>query len=459
MNRKRPNIVWLTVDSIRADHTSVHGYDRQTTPNLERIAASEQGHSFQNCISEGIWSLPVGTSILTGTYPTYHNTCGESDAVPDRLTTFPEMLRDFGYSTYGVSGNPWFSESTSMNRGFDQFEYISKDNLAAAGVLPLIKYIVGLRRHSAGFTLDTSDHCTDFLAYSLVKKWLSKVDKSEPFFIYAHTEGAHTPYYPPDPFVDEFCENISMEPSAAREFTSEINIHEAIAGEVNFSQDEMDAYVAMYDALIKYLDNQIGKVYDTINEIDMGPTILIITSDHGDLLGERNVLSHKITPHDGILKVPMVTHGLNMKTDRIVQHIDFIKQISDQIGLEHEQLQGKTIGNRVSALSYVSQKYFDQTKELVSKYNCNTEFDRFHQKDTYVIRNNEYKYIHSDDKSSLFSLPDESDNIIGNHPEVKNSMANTLSDLLDQVDKDEAGPERSDFGSDMEEQLKDLGYM
>lgn len=458
----RPNIVWLTVDSIRADHTSVHGYSKNTTENLCRIADSEGGLAFDNCVSEGIWSLPVGTSILTGTYPVYHNTVGEGDTVPEDLKTLPELLSETGYRTYGVSGNPWFSEATGMSRGFETFEYISKKNLTAAGIGPLIKFVLNLREHSAGYTLDTGSHCTDFLANSLVKKWIREQDDQDPFFIYAHTEGAHTPYYPPDGHHDQFTSELEMSPKRARDFARDVgaNLHEHMATGLDFSEDESRALVAAYDGLIHYLDSQIGEIFDTLMKADVGETIFIVTSDHGDLLGEMGILSHKLALHEGLVNVPLVTHGLNFnQEDTLIQHIDLTKELATRAGCDHEQFQGTELGDRDHAMIYRSREYLQKTQSILRKYGNSLNVEQFHSSDVHSIRTKTHKFVSSERQSELYELPNETEDISDNKPEIKSQLAGELESTLEKISRNRSNTAKAELDDAMRNQLADLGYL
>ena len=462
MNSQRPNIVWLTVDSIRADHTSVHGYPRNTTPNLSKIANMDDGRSFNNCISEGIWSLPVGTSILTGTYPTFHNTVAEDYIVPNDIKTVPELFSSSGYETYGVSGNPWVSDATNMNRGFDHFEYISKSNLTAAGLNPLIKFLLNLRSHSAGYTTNTAAHCTDYIAHERIRKWIHKQTASQPFFIYAHTEGAHTPYYPPNGYIEEFTEELGLSPKEARSQANELceSLYERMANGLDLTTEEKGSLIAAYDGIIKYLDEQIGKTFDVLKSKSLGPTIFVVTSDHGDHLGEKGVLSHKLSLRDELARVPMVVHGTEVnKENKLVQHLDFIKEIAVRAGCDDEQLQGNFIGDRQAALIHRSEDYFNKTRGILDRHGDNLNLDKFHEQDANAIRTNKYKYVRSEDKSVLYKLPDETQSILNQYSEEAVELDNRLDKMVQKYSRAKKSDKSADFDDEMKETLSDLGYL
>lgn len=175
-----PNVVWVTLDSVRRDRTTIGGHDRDTTPALERLATSAEGQAFDNCIAHSNWTLASSAATLTGTYPS-HNTFGMGgEFVPDNLSTVADLFKKKGYGNACLSRNAHVSDATGINRSFDQFEWLSSSTLLeVAGPRSLGKYLINIRRHSAGFTTDTAKHATLFLMNDIAKRWLRSFD--EPF--------------------------------------------------------------------------------------------------------------------------------------------------------------------------------------------------------------------------------------------------------------------------------------
>ena len=123
------NIVLITIDTLRADHLSCYGYERNTSPNIDQIA--EQGTVFKNVIAPSTWTVPSMASLFTSTYPINHgaltatratNKIYMQDVFSDRLTTLAEILKDHGYTTLGVSSNSHLSRQFGFARGFDYFK-------------------------------------------------------------------------------------------------------------------------------------------------------------------------------------------------------------------------------------------------------------------------------------------------------------------------------------------------
>ena len=125
--KDKPNILWIVMDAVRADHLSCYGYHRETTPNIDRIAG--EGALFENAISAASWTLPSHASMFTGLYLSKHATDSEHRYLADNFQTIAELLRSYGYKTYGYSNNPWVGPDTNLNQGFDTYK-VNEENPA-----------------------------------------------------------------------------------------------------------------------------------------------------------------------------------------------------------------------------------------------------------------------------------------------------------------------------------------
>lgn len=113
----RPNIVLLTVDTVRADHTSSYGYDRKTTPVMDSMSAN--GLLFANAVSQASWTLPALASIHTGLYPTEHGAFRYTLSVSEQVTTVAEVLKRKNYATLSVVANGFAGRAHGLAQGFD----------------------------------------------------------------------------------------------------------------------------------------------------------------------------------------------------------------------------------------------------------------------------------------------------------------------------------------------------
>jgi len=456
-----PNVVWVTLDSIRADHTTMGGYERDTTPNLARIA--EAGQSFERCISSGTGTPYSSASILSGTYPTRHGVKIDNEYLPESLETLPEMLGRGGYRTACLSRNSYVSPGTGLDRGFDRFSWVSGSTiLDAVPLRTLVKYFFNLRRHSAGLTRDTAKYATPYVMNETAKRWLDDLREAEPFFFYLHYNEPHRPYYPPLPWMDTYTDDIEMSAAEAAEFAIEVHrtLDERIAEGLDFTDEEWAALHAMYDAEIRYTDEMIGRLFEYVQSLDLGETIFIATADHGELFGEHGLLSHKVVVDDALTHVPLVTHGFDEiegRTDELLQHVDLTTTLAEMVGEGSDQLQGVDLRETAREHAFVQRGPFDFDPFA----DLDPDFDdsRFHHGPLHGIRTTEFRFERSDSMERLYELPDEETDAREEYPEVTEDLSATLEAWVEANGEPLEAESDSRLDDAMREQLRDLGYV
>jgi uncharacterized sulfatase len=465
----RPNVVWITLESTRMDHTSLDGYSRDTTPNLARIAGMGGGRAFADCHTHGVWTLASSASILTGTVPTHHGAGMENDAIPEDLDTIPERLSEQGYRTACLSPNSHLSSATGLDRGFDEFTWLSADTLwEAAGPRILAKYARNCRRHGPGFTTDTRKHGTSYLMNEIAKRQLgSYADDEEPFFLYAHYGDPHHPYHPPQRFVDRYADGFAMDTDRAKRlgFYHHDNFHQLIADGCPFAADEWDALQALYDGEIAHTDELVGDLFDHANRLGLDDTVFVITADHGELFGEQGMLAHLVVADDAVTHVPLVVHGADAITDHdgeTVQHADVIRTLLDAAGARTDGLHGIDLREETREHSLTQRGAKRACKNLDRFGELNPAFDPspYHTATLSALRTREFKYQRSDDRAELLRLPDEDRDVSEEHPEVEERLDEAL-DMVLETDGQPAysGTREGEFSDAMKEQLSDLGYL
>nr|WP_089811285.1 sulfatase [Halogeometricum rufum] len=469
---RRPNIVWLTLDSVRTDRTSLAGYHRDTTPQMQRIADDADGQAFTDCVSHAMWSLPSDSSILTGTYPAHHGTGLWNDVLPPDITTVPERFSELGYRTVGISQNAYCSDSTGLSRGFDEFTWMHKSNLLqTAGPRILLRYLLGLRKHSAGYTTTPSRHRPEFIATEVAKRQLSSyAGGDDPFFMFVHTQGAHLPYIPPLPYRDAFTDDIELSTEEAVEvaFDRSMNYYREIANGCEFSAAEKEAIDAMYDGVLAYADQQVGDLFDHVQSLDAGPTIFVVTGDHGDLLGEHGVIGHQFSLHDGLVNVPTVVHGLpsatDLPSDSLVQHIDVMQMLLAEAGASDsalDELQGidPREEERTYALSQRGNETYETAVEQVRTHNPDADLGRFQSGLLHAVRSDEYKWLRGDRGDELYRLDDEDTDVSAAHPSVAEEHRAFFEAFSERLGRGRRNTEKREMSSAMKKQLSDLGYV
>lgn len=455
----KPNVVWITLDSVRADHTSPERYKRDTTPGLQQLANSSDGQYHQQCIAHGRWSLPSISSILTGRHPIGHQAGLENKILTDETPTVAELFANAGYRTAALSRNPHLSAETNLDRGFEKFEYIqASDLLASAGLRTTIKFLANIRKHSAGFKTDKYAHSTPFIVNDVAKRRVREFEKSEdPFFFYLHYNEPHTPYYPPLSYIDEYTNELDIGAEEAAERVLDIyhNKREHMANYLeNISESDWEAIHAMYDAEIRYTDECITRLIHYIQGRNLGPTIIIVTADHGDLFGEYDLIGHESVLHDGLIRVPLFLHGIQIDSD-IVQHIDIIRALAEMGGVETDSLQGidPRSNDREFAIAQCSGTNFSEEQEFNPDYQNPHVVTSSHD----AIRASEYKLLTYDSDLALFDLPDEYTDISGKHPETAEDLEDKHREWVESMDQDIRNSD-AEYSEELKESLRALGY-
>lgn len=457
-----PNVLWITLDSVRSDHTSIDGYERDTTPEIGRIG--DAGYAFPNCIAHGKSTLPSSGSILTGLAPC-RNTLGiTGDVLPERITTVPERFSSAGYQTACLSRNSFLSAETGLDRGFDRFQWLASETITDLSITTLVKYALNIRSHSAGFTRDTAKHASPFLMNEVAKDWLSDFqDRDDPFFFYLHYNEPHRPYYPPLAWLDTYADEISMGSLEAAEFALEThyNLDEIVANGCELTDEEWAALVAMYDTEIAYTDEMVGRLVDYVDSLDLDDTVVVVTADHGELFGEYGLLSHSYVLIDAVTRVPLVVRGLPgdlaVDGDDLVQHADLMTTL---LGIADADV-GDTIGVdlRTEGREFAVSQRSHQTFEKQLNHNPSFDVTRFHRETTTAVRTQEFRYQRSEDGETLFAIPDEETDISSNHPAVVDELSDKSDTWLTKYSEPIEAGRRTDFSGSAKRQLRDLGYI
>ncbi len=465
MSPSKPNIVWLTLDSVRQDHTTMGGYERNTTPNIQRLADRSDAVAFSNAIAHAPATRPSGPSILSGTYPSRHGTYfGDRTAFSEELPTVAELLSEVGYRTAAVSNNGFVGPATNVDRGFDEFTLLGstpREIWRNVGSISLLKYLLQIRRHSVGFSTDVHAHSGAYLVNELAKRQVRDfANRREPGFLYVHYNEPHRAYYPPLPYLDAFTDDLEVSSKEAASIAMDVhhNLLDVIANGIDLADEELNALKAMYDAEIAYTDERVGALLDIIDE-NLEDTIIVVTSDHGELFGEDGMLAHKFSMHNAVLEVPLVVAGVNSLDDGgLVQHADVIETVLDCVGADTRTVQGVDL--RESRREYaISQYPGGSLKPLLDR---NQEFpdDRYPTEPYSVIQDGTHKFVERPGEGRLYELPDEEMDLQDTEVDVAETLAGELSRWKEVSGRPAGdGDDTVEVDDSLRDQLADLGYL
>jgi arylsulfatase A-like enzyme len=302
-----PNVIVIVVDTLRADHVSSYGYSRATTPNLDRLA--QQGVLFENAISTCSWSLPSHVSLLTGRYQFEHGVgavqpepwLGWGSQGLGGLPTLGEALERKGYRTGAFSANrTYFSRDLGFGRGFVHFEDYFHSSSDA-----FVRTLYG--REFARIYLKRSEH-------SLVKRMLRKLGLTSLLDQDAEGSGSYGGAFG----VRKRAEVINQEVMAWVDhnpqrpffvFLNYFDVHDPYGAPRDYPrpswprQTDIDAY----DDGVKYVDDYIGHLVDELRRRGLADnTLVVITSDHGESLGQHHLRTHGKALYRELVRVPLV---------------------------------------------------------------------------------------------------------------------------------------------------------
>jgi len=465
----RPNVVVFILDSVRYDRTSLADRGASTTPNLRRIADRDDGRSFDTAIAHTRYTLPSSASILTGKYPGDHGIGFGSNSLDPSIPTVAEAFRDAGYRTALVSNNSFVSAETGLDRGFDTSTFLPNSlwgMLDAVGPRSLAKWLANIRRHSAGFETDKYRHSGAYLTTELVRQRLDALEASaEPFFLYVHYNQPHRPYYPPLRWFDRYSDRFEMSRGEAGDFVMSVhnNLVQKVAEGCQFTEDEWDTLLALYDAGIEYTDTFVGQLFDRIRD-RFDDSIVVATADHGEHFGERGALGHKYVLDDALLRVPLVTAGLDIEaTAGPVQHTDVMRTLLTEAGADAGIVDGVDLRRETRAAA-VSQ---DAARSLEPLYEVNPEFDatKFLSADDgtlpcrTTLRTATHRYVRgADGTSALFRIPDERTDVSDDDPRTAAECDRRLTEWLADHDPVTDGDDSS-ISAATKSRLQNMGYL
>ena len=296
----KPNVLWLGMDTTRADHLSAYGYDRPTSPVLETVAA--EGALFEENHAESSWTIPGHFVMVTGRFD-----AAQEKLLGDEFTTAAEVFREAGYETGAVLGNMSIGRGSGFEQGFDATVDgpVRIFYLSAFEKIPAIKMLMGTGVAS-GDSILRFLHRKTFLQNEAVRAdrinadavdWLDSREGDRPFFLFINYMDPHDAYDPPEEFRQKFAAGADPELGFVRyirDLGGTISSNRFVRDVApQFDQAKWDEMLDLYDAEIAYLDAEIGNLLATLEDRGLDEnTIVIVTSDHGELFGEHGLANH-----------------------------------------------------------------------------------------------------------------------------------------------------------------------
>ncbi len=412
----RPNLVLISLDTLRADHLGVYGYERPTSPNLDAFARG--GLVVKRAYVPSPWTLPSHGTMLTGVYPSRHGGVTKFNRIGAEFPMISEVLRNVGYRVLGVTDGGFLSREY----GYDGFEVFD----------------------------DRSDHNGDVVGRVGRAMQLLREEDPRPFFLFLHTYEVHCPYEPPaeyDVFSDPGYDGIVHVEGECVQYYRDLADR--------LEERDYQHVASKYDGEILFTDAVIGRFLDFLGDSGLlENTVVAITSDHGENFGDHPEyqLGHSEL-YDHTLRVPLILRGPGIPAGQVfegpVEGTDLVPTLLDLVGVASRgELDGRSFRPALDGGPWKKPYLFGEKFPTMR-----------------MVRSNEWKLIHREASDfELYDLledPGEHHSLVGSRPEVEPRLREILREWGELQDRrvDELSTGQDEVPDRLKEKLEALGYV
>jgi len=272
----QPDIVLISIDTLRADHLQTYGYERLTSPWFDQLAA--EGTRFDFARSASPWTLPSHTTMLSGQLPKTHMVVEDKHVLPESTPVLPELLQKAGYATGGFVATLYVSRKFHFDRGFDRFSDFD---------------INSEKQNLRGEVL--AEHVVDEALH-----WWAEQPPGKPVFLFLHSYDVHYEYDPPGDYGTIF------DRAPQKGDPKYKNYHHFKKHKI--TEEQFVHQRAQYDEAIRYVDDQFKRISEAAEKAGR-KVRFVITSDHGEEFGERGSWGHAHTLYAEQLHIPLIISG------------------------------------------------------------------------------------------------------------------------------------------------------
>ncbi|WP_129115515.1 sulfatase-like hydrolase/transferase [Halegenticoccus tardaugens] len=473
------NILVYVIDCLRSDHVSCYGYSRETTPNIDAVAAD--GIQYTQCFSPATWTRPVSVSLLTGSYPPTHGVRHRNNIFPSDLKRLPQYLSEAGFKTVGASTMGNVSSTLGYDVGFDTYYDIYKE-----------EEIIQKRQRASTDREKLLHEDREEIALPRgedINKYLEPEFEcaNDDLFAFAWSIDPHMPLDPPNAYKDFLDTNYEGPIDGSFETLPD-----------EFTTSDLNRLQDLYDCEIQYTDSQFGKLVNKLKQIgEYEESLIIVMGDHGEAFYEHDHIFHGSVPHDEVLHVPLVikppkgTIQEPQRISNIVSLIDVLPTILEimNIDVQEEHIQGKAIPpfnpNYDNERSVYSETHIRDFKPAYYSVR-NTDWKYIETKRSSLIQTLKLMYnrrgelsnrkyvlktikdavideVFNKEKKLLYNIkkdPGELYNVAKERPDITDELETQLVDWLDECARlnNQIRTVNEEIDSETMEQLQQLGY-
>jgi len=443
-----PNVLLITIDTLRADHLGCYGYRLATSPNIDRLA--KYGVLFSDCTVQWPLTWPSMASMNTGAYPKTTGIGHKLSILPDSFYMMSEIFGETGYATGAVVANFTVGKKYGFHQGFDHFveswqEMWEKEQ----GDVPISDDSRILKKYTNA-TIVTDQ----------ALKWLDEIKGERPFFLWLHYMDPHGPYMPPREYRAYF-----RDTHETKHVPLKVIPKYQRRGRKDGPITDIGFYKAEYDREIKYLDDEIGRLLSELSWQGLDTkTLIVFSADHGESLDEHEYyLEHGKLPYQPSAHIPLilVQKGV-LPSGKTITHpvglIDLSTTILDLSGISiPASFEGQSLRDLI-----MSGQEAAKPEYVFMQSGKGTEL---------TVRCDRWKLIHfqnrkqTENQFELYDIhddPTEMNNIASEHPEIVRNLSNVLQEWYT------SGPRFVEKGKEIDldsldeksrEMLKSLGYI
>ena len=453
----QPNIVMISLDSLRADHLPFFGYNRETTPNLQSLLSNKNTTLFKNAYTTTAWTHPSHASVFTGLYPREHGVFDGNHEVDPQIT-LPAKLSAAGYETVAYLNNGWLTKSgvtDGFNRRVNVFERDTPSNVVTKN-LNRIKMLLSLTDAGAKQTIDYFEDDQPSL--------------SQPFFTFFHFMEPHYIYNSVRPYHRSYSTQSTMRLLLKQRevYTQRGKFYD---GQIPLQDSQLDGFVDLYDGEIRYIDSKIEKLFSLLKlENDFDDTMIVIFGDHGELFGEGDLIGHHFSLSDKLLHIPLVIKWPKGYRPISDSEVDSFVELSDLFGTilsvsrhEDEGPDTRMLEAKVNSDNRTAYAEYRTPQSLVDKFNDqinDSSFPSYLKTNIKVFRRGKYKLVVESGDTKLYNMksdPDETNNLSDELPDVVSGLSEQLIER--EGDNHPSSDGSANFSDNVKEQLERLGYI
>jgi len=410
----RPSVVLVTLDTVRGDHLSLYGYERDTSPRLAEFA--RRATVYTRAIASSDLTLSTHASLFTGLYAFQHGARAAqargATALADGFQTLAEVLRDAGYLTVGVAANPsYLAKRYGVAQGFAHYD----DRVPAPRLPELPSQLPG---HSIGRLLsglglggeafERADESYRVAAeinrevFALLDRLAARPD---PFFLFVNYMDAHWPYDPPPPYDGRFPGRLppGEDPPGLETLRAARQLEAAP------SEAQRRYMVSLYDGEIAYLDAELGRLLERLDSLGLlDRSLVVITADHGEAFGEHGLYSHGVSVYQDQVHVPLVIRRPGQQRGEVSEvwasSVDLLPTVLDALGMPVPERLG---GRRLAGVSLLGEDPGARRVVMSESYPDPTLFaanPRFRRVERAVFDGDQKLIASSDGRRQLYDL-------------------------------------------------------